>query len=97
MSLAALAYVTNWHLIAGDQSYFETVGRPSLFMHLWSLAIEEQFYLLWPLVLSILLLAVGGRPGAHRGGRLALGRLDGGAVPARNRSALACTTARTPD
>jgi peptidoglycan/LPS O-acetylase OafA/YrhL len=56
-AVAALAYVTNWHLIAGDQSYFETIGRPSLFMHLWSLAIEEQFYLLWPLVLSVLLLA----------------------------------------
>ena len=56
-ALAALAYVTNWHLIVGDQSYFETVGRPSLFMHLWSLAIEEQFYLAWPLVLSVLLVA----------------------------------------
>ena len=56
-ALAALAYVTNWHLIAGGQSYFETIGRPSLFLHLWSLAIEEQFYLLWPLVLSVLLLA----------------------------------------
>ncbi|HEX7951223.1 MAG TPA: acyltransferase family protein [Candidatus Limnocylindrales bacterium] len=56
-ALAALAYVTNWHLIAGDRSYFETIGRPSLFMHLWSLAIEEQFYLLWPLALSVLLLA----------------------------------------
>ena len=56
-ALATLAYVTNWHLIAGDQSYFETIGRPSLFVHLWSLAIEEQFYLLWPLVLAVLLMA----------------------------------------
>ncbi len=55
-ALAAVAYVTNWHLIAGDRSYFETVGRPSLFMHLWSLAIEEQFYLLWPLALGVLLI-----------------------------------------
>jgi peptidoglycan/LPS O-acetylase OafA/YrhL len=60
--LAAFVYVTNWHLIAGDQSYFETIGRPSLFMHLWSLAIEEQFYLLWPLVLAVLL-AAGRRAG----------------------------------
>ena len=56
-AIAAVAYVTNWHLIAGDQSYFESIGRPSLFIHLWSLAIEEQFYLVWPLVLGMVLLA----------------------------------------
>jgi peptidoglycan/LPS O-acetylase OafA/YrhL len=56
-ALAAFAYVTNWHLIAGDQSYFESIGRPSLFVHLWSLAIEEQFYLAWPIVLGLLLVA----------------------------------------
>ncbi len=54
--IAAVAYATNWHLIAGDQSYFESIGRPSLFVHLWSLAIEEQFYLVWPLVLGSFLL-----------------------------------------
>ena len=42
--LAALAYVTNWHLILGDQSYFASFEKPSLLLHLWSLAIEEQFY-----------------------------------------------------
>jgi peptidoglycan/LPS O-acetylase OafA/YrhL len=56
-ALAAVAYVTNWHLIAGDQSYFDSIGRPSLFVHLWSLAIEEQFYLLWPILLGVALLA----------------------------------------
>ena len=56
-ALAAVAYATNWHLIAGDQSYFESIGRPSLFNHLWSLAIEEQFYLVWPLALGAMLLA----------------------------------------
>ncbi len=45
---AALFYVTNWWLIFGHKSYFEVVGRPSLFTHLWSLAVEEQFYLIWP-------------------------------------------------
>ena len=55
-AIAAVAYATNWHLIAGDQSYFESIGRPSLFVHLWSLAIEEQFYLVWPLVLGSFLL-----------------------------------------
>jgi peptidoglycan/LPS O-acetylase OafA/YrhL len=70
-ALAAFAYVTNWHLIAGDQSYFESIGRPSLFNHLWSLAIEEQFYLVWPLVLGGLLLV---------GRRFALGITVVGAV-----------------
>ena len=56
-AIAAVVYITNWHLIAGDQSYFETIGRPSLFVHLWSLAIEEQFYLFWPIVLGLALLA----------------------------------------
>ena len=51
-TLAALAYVTNWHLILGDQSYFDSFQRPSMLRHLWSLAIEEQFYILWPLVLA---------------------------------------------
>ena len=36
----------------GQESYFETVGRPSLLQHLWSLAVEEQFYVLWPLLLT---------------------------------------------
>ncbi len=56
-AVAAIAYATNWHLIAADQSYFESIGRPSLFVHLWSLAIEEQFYLLWPIALAVILLA----------------------------------------
>ena len=51
-ALASLGYVTNWHLIFGDQSYFQTIGRPSMVQHLWSLAVEEQFYLLWPLILA---------------------------------------------
>ncbi|HEX9374576.1 MAG TPA: acyltransferase, partial [Roseiflexaceae bacterium] len=51
--LAALGYVTNWGLIFSQRSYFETVGRPPLLQHLWSLAVEEQFYLLWPLLLLL--------------------------------------------
>jgi peptidoglycan/LPS O-acetylase OafA/YrhL len=51
--IAAVGYVTNWFLILGQQSYFESVGRPSLLQHLWSLAVEEQFYLIWPIVLTV--------------------------------------------
>ena len=48
---AALGYVTNWYFIIADQSYFALIERPSALQHLWSLAIEEQFYLIWPLLL----------------------------------------------
>ena len=58
-TLAALAYATNWFLIFGDQPYFATIERPSLLQHLWSLAVEEQFYLLWP-VAFVALMRVGG-------------------------------------
>ncbi len=48
--LASLFYVNNWWYIAADQSYFEFIGRPPLLQHLWSLAVEEQFYLVWPAI-----------------------------------------------
>jgi len=51
-AIASLAYVANWHFILGHQSYFEQFQRPSLFTHLWSLSVEEQFYLFWPLVFA---------------------------------------------
>jgi peptidoglycan/LPS O-acetylase OafA/YrhL len=47
--LAGLGYVANWRFVLADQGYFAEFA-PSPLRHLWSLAIEEQFYLLWPLV-----------------------------------------------
>jgi peptidoglycan/LPS O-acetylase OafA/YrhL len=46
--LAALFYVFNWWQIFLQESYFASAGRPPLLQHLWSLAVEEQFYLLFP-------------------------------------------------
>jgi len=53
--VASFGYVTNWYLIFHQQSYFSAIGRPPMLQHLWSLAIEEQFYLLWPLLLGLAL------------------------------------------
>ena len=49
--IAALTYCTNWTQIVWNRGYFDQLGRPSLLQHLWSLAVEEQFYVLWPLIL----------------------------------------------
>lgn len=64
-ALATLFYLNNWWYILVDQSYFESIGRPPLLKHLWSLAVEEQFYLIWPAV-ALLLVRRGGRPLVRR-------------------------------
>ena len=51
----ALTGSINWFLVARHQDYFETVGRPPLLQHTWSLAVELQFYLIWPIILLTVL------------------------------------------
>lgn len=45
----------NWSLVARNQDYFESIGRPPLLQHTWSLAVELQYYLIWPLILLAVL------------------------------------------
>jgi peptidoglycan/LPS O-acetylase OafA/YrhL len=51
----ALTGTINWRLVANEQDYFESIGRPPLLQHTWSLAVEAQFYLVWPLILYFIL------------------------------------------
>ena len=50
-ALASLFYVQNWHLVLAGLPYSEAFARPSPLLHLWSLSVEGQLYLLWPLLL----------------------------------------------
>lgn len=51
----AIAGVMNWWLVFKEQDYFESFGRPPLLQHTWSLGVEAQYYLFWPLILLFVL------------------------------------------
>ncbi len=88
-TLATVGYVANWHFISLHTDYFATVANPSPLQHTWTLAIEEQFYLLWPLILLAL---VGGfrrlRRPSGAAGRRRLALVAGVAVAGAVASAL---------
>ena len=51
----SLTGTMNWWLVFKEQDYFEAIGRPPLLQHTWSLAVEAQFYLIWPVLLLLIL------------------------------------------
>jgi len=54
-AVSSLFYVANWRFVSSHQSYFAGSLEPSPLRHLWSLSVEEQWYLVWPLVLTVAL------------------------------------------
>ena len=71
--IAAGGYVSNWWQLARGDSYFEAFARPPLLRHLWSLAIEEQFYILFPVAFALALRLVGKRRAPLAVGAIAAG------------------------
>jgi peptidoglycan/LPS O-acetylase OafA/YrhL len=61
--LATMLYVANWHAIFSNVGYWDLFSSPSPLEHMWSLAIEEQFYVIWPFVAFLVL-----RPGRRTDG-----------------------------
>lgn len=86
----AIPYLANWHLVSAARDYWASATDASVFTHLWSLAIEEQFYVVWPVVAWW---ALRGRGGERRLARitavgfvasaLAMVLLAGGSSPSR--------------
>jgi peptidoglycan/LPS O-acetylase OafA/YrhL len=64
-ALATVFYVANWHAIFSGNGYWELFQAPSPLEHMWSLAIEEQFYVIWPLVVVAIAAIITRRRNQH--------------------------------
>lgn len=53
-ALSAIGYIANWNFLSGGEAYFGAVTEPSPLLHTWSLAVEEQFYIIFPFVVVVL-------------------------------------------
>jgi peptidoglycan/LPS O-acetylase OafA/YrhL len=78
-ALATVGYFTNWNRMVADIGYWESFAQKSPLDHTWSLAIEEQFYVVWPIV-AVLVLGAALRSEANRSRWLGIGALVGAAI-----------------
>ncbi len=60
-AISTLLYFANWHFIISNQGYFAQSTAPSPLLHMWSLSVEEQYYVIWPLVAFVILRSRGSR------------------------------------
>ena len=104
---SAATYINNWWLIFHDVSYFAQFEAPGPLNHLWSLSIEEQFYIVWPflVMIGVKVIHEARLPGGVRPrlgdrdprARVCLGDPDDGALQARASTPRGSTTGPTPE